>query len=508
MLSPPRPRMRQPVQETFDTWQKDYANQILKQQNQEHLVLKIFHLTFSIKDLVSLTELVAQENKPVYELHFSENGTDFCDGEFIFKQVCEHFTELRVLRIMSNFITCVPPIHGLHHLHSLSLNRNQIKELPDAFFESISTIHHLDLSNNQLDRAPLHLLTELRSLNISHNNLTSFYHDCKNFEELSRHWELVNASNNKISEIIDMSCLFTASLTNTTISSAMHPLKELHMKSNCIRELPAIFYENVPDAPPTPLTPPVDSPSKVFSVKPSVFKVVKAQPAKSPRSLLRRIDFSYNLISQFPSLSVLKRLARVGVQAFDIRFNLFCQVPDFGDVVDDSGSTSVGGDLSTNTVRYSHILLGIAQTIPDLVVENLYIGGADCAKNTTLLLKLGIKYILNASVMQTDAHFPELFTEVRVLNANDSNDQDMSKFFEDCNLFIDNARKDGGVLVHCIAGQSRSVTIVIAYLMYSQGLSFKDAFATVKKVREVSQPNMNFTIQLTEYEEALKKLNG
>ena len=52
------------------------------------------------------------------------------------------------------------------------------------------------------------------------------------------------------------------------------------------------------------------------------------------------------------------------------------------------------------------------------------------------------------------------------------------------------------VLVHCAAGISRSASVVIAYLMKTEGLSFNDAKQEVKKKRPIINPNPGFSAQL------------
>ena len=59
------------------------------------------------------------------------------------------------------------------------------------------------------------------------------------------------------------------------------------------------------------------------------------------------------------------------------------------------------------------------------------------------------------------------------------------------------------VLVHCAAGISRSASMVIAYLMYTRGMSFNDAYAYVKDRRNIVNPNMGFVFQLHAFGEAL-----
>ncbi len=45
------------------------------------------------------------------------------------------------------------------------------------------------------------------------------------------------------------------------------------------------------------------------------------------------------------------------------------------------------------------------------------------------------------------------------------------------------------MLVHCYAGQSRSVAFVLAYLCAHQGLSLADAYALVLAARPCAKPN-------------------
>jgi hypothetical protein len=56
------------------------------------------------------------------------------------------------------------------------------------------------------------------------------------------------------------------------------------------------------------------------------------------------------------------------------------------------------------------------------------------------------------------------------------------------------------ILVHCMAGISRSVSIVIYYLMKKYHINYKDALNTVRKRREIANPNNSFRLQLSEYQ--------
>lgn len=68
----------------------------------------------------------------------------------------------------------------------------------------------------------------------------------------------------------------------------------------------------------------------------------------------------------------------------------------------------------------------------------------------------------------------------------------------------DEARqKKSGVLVHCLAGISRSVTVTVAYLMQTQRLSLNDAYDYVKSCKPNISPNFNFMGQLLDFEQKL-----
>lgn len=71
-------------------------------------------------------------------------------------------------------------------------------------------------------------------------------------------------------------------------------------------------------------------------------------------------------------------------------------------------------------------------------------------------------------------------------------------------LCTDEARgKNCGVLVHCLAGISRSVTVTVAYLMQKLNLSMNDAYDIVKMKKSNISPNFNFMGQLLDFERTL-----
>lgn len=68
----------------------------------------------------------------------------------------------------------------------------------------------------------------------------------------------------------------------------------------------------------------------------------------------------------------------------------------------------------------------------------------------------------------------------------------------------DEARqKRVGVLVHCLAGVSRSVTVTLAYLMQKHKLPLNEAYDLVKRRKANIAPNFNFLGQLLDFEQLL-----
>lgn len=61
---------------------------------------------------------------------------------------------------------------------------------------------------------------------------------------------------------------------------------------------------------------------------------------------------------------------------------------------------------------------------------------------------------------------------------------------------------EGTVLVHCHAGISRSVAIVLAYLMHVRRITVQDALSLVRSRRSIADPNPGFMHQLELYESA------
>ncbi|XP_074562844.1 dual specificity protein phosphatase 1-like, partial [Curcuma longa] len=87
----------------------------------------------------------------------------------------------------------------------------------------------------------------------------------------------------------------------------------------------------------------------------------------------------------------------------------------------------------------------------------------------------------------------------------DTPETELDKHFDECFNFIDEGRSSGGsVLVHCFAGMSRSVTIVLAYLMKKNHITLHEALSLVRSKRPHVAPNHGFMTQLENFEKSLR----
>ncbi|KAJ8042307.1 Dual specificity protein phosphatase 22 [Holothuria leucospilota] len=87
------------------------------------------------------------------------------------------------------------------------------------------------------------------------------------------------------------------------------------------------------------------------------------------------------------------------------------------------------------------------------------------------------------------------------ITASDKHNENILQYFEECILFIHQCRQSGGkVLIHCLAGISRSTTVTVAYLMTISDFNWYDCLRVVRHIRSVALPNFGFQKQLQEFE--------
>lgn len=138
------------------------------------------------------------------------------------------------------------------------------------------------------------------------------------------------------------------------------------------------------------------------------------------------------------------------------------------------------------------------------MLPSLYLCGACAVVQPKTLENLEIKFVVNATVELPDTPLPDNPPEYLRIPIKDSRDSNLIEYFDQVADTIERVRQeDGKSLVHCVAGVSRSVSLVLAYLMEYADMSLKNAFQHVRSVRPQVRPNTGFFKQLIEYEQRL-----
>jgi len=133
------------------------------------------------------------------------------------------------------------------------------------------------------------------------------------------------------------------------------------------------------------------------------------------------------------------------------------------------------------------------------ITDNIYLGSAEAALVPLQQLKArNITHILMVGT-ELDAQYPKDLKYLHI-KIEDGPGANIKQYFTPCIEFIHGAvEKKENVLIHCLAGFSRSPTIVAAWIMASEGIDSDAAISKILKKRRVS-PNTGFRIQLQEFE--------
>lgn len=145
-----------------------------------------------------------------------------------------------------------------------------------------------------------------------------------------------------------------------------------------------------------------------------------------------------------------------------------------------------------------------AMNDPVEIIPGLFLGSVAASRDLSLLQSHGIRLIVNCAAElfnHHEGHFRYFNCSLR-----DEQNEDVVKMFQDgLGALMDETRKrKEGILVHCQAGISRSVTIVLAYLLIYQNMSLQESFLLVKSKRPNAGPNKGYMKQLGDLEKSLR----
>lgn len=138
----------------------------------------------------------------------------------------------------------------------------------------------------------------------------------------------------------------------------------------------------------------------------------------------------------------------------------------------------------------------------DKIEDNIFLGNKDTALDDKLLSKFGINVIFVIG-MGLKQKFPDKYKYYKY-EVNDCLSENIKFHFKSFCEQMDSELKSGNIVyVHCSAGISRSATMIIAYVMYKNKITFEESFKYVESKRNIICPNSSFIKQLKEFENEL-----
>ncbi|KAK2463646.1 hypothetical protein APHAL10511_004397 [Amanita phalloides] len=138
-------------------------------------------------------------------------------------------------------------------------------------------------------------------------------------------------------------------------------------------------------------------------------------------------------------------------------------------------------------------------TNADCIVPRLYLTNYPTATDPEELTRLAATHVV--SVLEQDIEVPKFIQEEHKLHIRmaDSTRVDLLQHLDKTTSFIHAALEENStnvVVVHCMMGVSRSVTVVCAYLIAQKNMTVIQAIAYVQSKRPIASPNPGFVNQL------------
>jgi len=143
------------------------------------------------------------------------------------------------------------------------------------------------------------------------------------------------------------------------------------------------------------------------------------------------------------------------------------------------------------------------------ITQNLYICDWATSFNKELLKAHNITNVV-VCVYGLSPRYPNDF-KYKTIPLIDSPIEPIIDYFDETNKYIQEIINNGGnVLVHCMCGASRSVSIIAAYIIYKGRGNVKPEIALkyLRSKRKEVNPNTGYIEQLEEYYKRIKNENG
>jgi len=155
------------------------------------------------------------------------------------------------------------------------------------------------------------------------------------------------------------------------------------------------------------------------------------------------------------------------------------------------------------SLGYTEHLRRMGSQSPSEILPTLFLGSKDDSMNEARLKELKVTHILSVTCgKQHEVNGCKL----KAYPMSDKGTSNLDKVMKSTFGFIEESQQNGKkLLVHCLLGQNRSPTLVIAWLMTEFHWTLHEAYIFVKEKRNVTQPTKRYIDQLREYD---KRLHG
>lgn len=132
-----------------------------------------------------------------------------------------------------------------------------------------------------------------------------------------------------------------------------------------------------------------------------------------------------------------------------------------------------------------------------LIIPGLYICNANDVEDGKVMSAHSITHVINCAAGLDTVSHPFLKGTHKL----EFEDEDDSSYLEEANKWIREGAymlnsfygPEHTVAVHCMAGISRSPSVVIAFFILYRGMSYDDAYSIVVRRRNFIRPNTLFT---------------
>ncbi len=131
----------------------------------------------------------------------------------------------------------------------------------------------------------------------------------------------------------------------------------------------------------------------------------------------------------------------------------------------------------------------------------IYVGSEVFSRYRKGLDKFGITCIVNCTLGGPCRFEREAQFRYHVVSLSDDTGQNLLPKLPGATAFIEQC-EGAHVLVHCTKGVSRSVSVLLAWMIEYRRTPLRAALAAVRARRSIADPNIGFVKQLIQYEEA------